>query len=185
VLRVVISRLIVEDPDVGSFRQDSQFAIHAKTPDYSILSYGPCLCQIAHSAFFNAAAWNTSARVAERLASQFAGKLSVLTIMEELPGAPTARQRADAEDYALTVERLVARSVVVVESGGFRSALIRSVITGMAVLGRKKYPRRVFDNVTGGVLWLSAGAEPALDAGDFLAALDQVRQSLRRRDEVA
>jgi hypothetical protein len=163
----------------------AQLTIHASTLDYTILSWGRCLCLIGHTQL-GAPAWQAATRVAETLAAEFPKAVLALTVVEDLTAATDPVQRAAAEDYARKVAPLLAKSAVVIESEGFGSALVRSVITGMAVLARSsKYPRRVFGSVQEAAYWLSDGSEQATNTPAFLAWFEQLRLHLPRRHVLA
>jgi hypothetical protein len=141
------------------------------------------MCQIGHGDL-RAPAWQAAYRVAEQLAKQHPSGILALTVLEEVPYAPDAASRSEAADYARRVGPLLAKSAVVIEGGGFRSALVRSIITGMAVLTAKGHLRRVFDSISDAVHWLGEG-DRDIGAARFVAALDQQRQQLSQRSAVA
>lgn len=131
------------------------------------------------------AAWKAWTEVIGKLQATSRSGVFALTIVEDVSAAKSSVQRAAAAEYARTVRQPVAKSAIVVESGGFHSALVRSVITGMAVLAGSKYPRRVFSNAADAAWWLSGDEDALPDVPAFLLALEQLRHGLPRRIAVA
>ncbi len=67
--------------------------------------------------------------------------------------------------------------LVVFEGTGFRASVIRSVVIGISMLSRPKFPHTVFASTTAGVEWLSnqLGDSPRHVADDRRLAIDRLR----------
>lgn len=160
--------------------QASHFKIHVTARDYTILTRGRLLCLIAHTEL-GPSAWQSSTPVVESIAAASAGRVQSLFLLEEFPLLAPPEARAQAEVYARTVGQYLSKSAVVIEGGGLRTAFVRSVITGMAVLSRSPYPRRIFGNITDALYWLNEGTTPReIEPAAFLNSLEQVRREVDR-----
>jgi hypothetical protein len=148
----------------------AQAVIHARTEDYTFLSWGQCICQVWHremsadalQIFFNQV--DATAKAQQR-------PLLFLIVAEEHALPPPAPLRAELARHLEGAQQHILRSAVVHEGSGFRAALVRSFVTGFSVLFRASYPRRVFANVEDACGWLGAEARAELDTAAFLDAL--------------
>jgi hypothetical protein len=126
----------------------------------------------------------TSAHAVAELATslaQFAkevGRLGLLQVIGDRAVVPdTAARTALATLLKANESRLVA-SAVVFEGAGFRASAIRSIVIGISMLSRPKYPHTVFASTTAGVAWLSRQLDESWrDSADGMQrAIDRLRQ---------
>lgn len=158
----------------------AHFTIHATTANYTILSRERLVCLIVHTEM-RPGAWQAVTRSVESVAAASAGRVQSLTLLEEFPLTAPPETRAEAEVYARTIGEYLSKSAVVIEGGGLRATFVRSVITGMVVLSRSTYPRRVFGNLTDALYWLNQGTPRDLSPAAFLDALEHARHELGRQ----
>lgn len=103
-------------------------------------------------------------------------ELVFLIVAEEQAPPPPAPLRAELARHLGETQHRILRSAVVHEGAGFRAAVVRSFVTGLSVLLRANYPRRVFSNVNDAAFWLGADPRAELEVPAFLDALREVRR---------
>jgi hypothetical protein len=117
-----------------------------------------------------------SARVHQRLGADRVN-LSVIEPQAMLHVSDDVR----AKSAALIREFPGALEVTILEGGGFRSAAIRAILSGMALLSVGR-GRRIFDTVPAAAQWLGAnGHLRGLAEAELVALIEQARRTLEPR----
>jgi len=83
-------------------------------------------------------------------------RLALLTILEDEPargGAPES-VRTGVASLLNRYAQQIAGAAIVYDGGGFRSAIVRSVITAINILSRAKFRNQVFGDVQAASHWL-------------------------------
>ncbi|MEK7705362.1 MAG: hypothetical protein AAB426_10415, partial [Myxococcota bacterium] len=85
-----------------------------------------------------------------------------LTLIEQSAPMPSAEARA-AVAKGLADPQIGTRcSAVVFEGEGFRSAAVRSVVSGLTLLAKPPYEHKIFANIGEASIWLAATAKDAM-----------------------
>jgi hypothetical protein len=82
------------------------------------------------------------------------GKLTEITLLGSDIRMPDAQVRQALDAMVPRLAPYYACVAAVFEGGGFRAAMIRGVLTSFQLLGRLKYPHRVFDTVAECSKWV-------------------------------
>lgn len=91
--------------------------------------------------------------------------------------APDGAARAALVRALRQLDGVVSHSAIVHEAEGFRAAMIRSIVTGIATLSNPGYPHRVFATVLEAADWMSRGNE-RLNAQRIASVVARVRAVL-------
>lgn len=116
----------------------------AKTDDYALAGWQQVFCVIWR-------AETTLEGVAQLQASctAFAAKrpagIGLLTIIESAASLPPSASRKAIAAFFEEASSFIKCSAVVFEGAGFRAAAVRSVVTGLTLMARQKFPHRVCD----------------------------------------
>lgn len=98
------------------------------------------------------------ARALRRECLGFAAKrpegIALLTIVEEGAPMPAPESREVIARFLGDASESIRASAVIFEGDGFRAAAVRSVVIGLTMLARQKYPHKVFAAVEDGATWL-------------------------------
>src|SRR5688572_27233637 len=89
--------------------------------------------------------------------------IALLTIVEEEAPMPPSDARAEIATFLRDGSDRIKASGVVFEGSGFRAAAVRSVVVGLTMLARQKYPHKVFGNLKEAAAFLDR------ELGDTLA----------------
>lgn len=111
----------------------TQAAIHARTADYTFLSWNRCVCQVWHGAMSDHALKVFFKFVAVTSTAQ-ARDLVFLIVAEEQAPPPPAPLRAELARHLRETQHRILRSAVVHEGTGFGAAVVRSFATSISVL---------------------------------------------------
>jgi len=130
--------------------------------------------------------WQTETRcqavveLAALLASHAAelGSLALLQVIGDHATSPDSATRAALAEMLKANETRIVASAVVFEAVGFRASLIRSIVIGISMLSRPKFPHTVFASANEGIAWLSAqlNDDPSHSADCMRRAVAQLRQ---------
>ena len=117
-------------------------------------------------------------RALDLMEKKYPDGIAVLTVVAE--NAPMPSQEARDALAALATGaagKRLRRSAVCFEGGGFRSALVRGVATGLQLMAKLPFPHRVFHSVDVAAAWLA----PDLGAYPIRSAVDTARQKVEVR----
>jgi hypothetical protein len=95
------------------------------------------------------------------LADVCASGVFLATIVEENAPAPSADARKELARFLTSCSGRMILSAVVHEGAGFRAAMVRSVVTGLALVAKLPYPHKVFATVTEADVWYRANSPMA------------------------
>jgi hypothetical protein len=106
------------------------------------------------------------------LDGKYPSGIALLTVVSENAPLPSQEAR-DAMSSVATgaAGKRLRRSAVVFEGGGFRSALVRGVATGLQLVAKLPFPHRVFHSVELAAAWLA----PELGSQQVASAVDVAR----------
>jgi hypothetical protein len=149
-------------------------------PDYALATWGS-LFIIVWRVYTPVEAVREVRRQANRYAAERRGQLGFLTFVE--PGAPTPSSAARAELASLLREAspFTRASAVVYEGDGFQAAAVRSVVTGLALLARQKFPHKIFGKTIDASTWMVRELRGVLDPSVTPATVVTMTEELRRR----
>jgi hypothetical protein len=148
-------------------------------PDYALATWGS-LFVIVWRAYTPVEAVQEARRQLQAHAVR-KGQIGFLTFVH--PGAPIPSSTARSELAGLLRDAspFVQASAVVYEGDGFHAAAVRSVVTGLALLARQKFPHKIFGKTTDASAWLVTELRGVLDPSVTPAMLVAMTQDLRRR----
>ncbi len=112
------------------------------------------------------------------------GGVATISVLE--PSAYSSSVSSEEREEINSMARdYIARGVaLVIEGTGFRPAAVRVLISGVYLVARVSYPRKIFQNVNEASQWLttaaSAGAPGAVDTAGLLTAVEEVRKAITR-----
>jgi hypothetical protein len=118
-------------------------------------------------------------KVYQHLSGLCPGGVILLTIVEESAPAPPADARRDLARWLASCSGRMILSAVVHEGAGFRGAMVRSVVTGLALVAKLPYPHKIFATVAEADAWYRANSPLARSWRD--GELVDVTDDLRRR----
>jgi hypothetical protein len=118
----------------------------------------------------------------QRFAGRTPGAIGMMTIIKEHAPPPSPEVSREVATILRTAPGVRA-SVVAFEGNGFRAAIVRSVITGLAILARPPYPHFVTGTLSESSTWLidaldTAGVEPFARADELRAAIEALQREL-------
>lgn len=93
-------------------------------------------------------------------ASSPSRKVWLLQIVTPEAIVPDAHSRRALAGMLYSVDGIVSHSAVIHIGSGFRASIVRSIVTGLNVLGRQQFPHCVFPSAEEGVAWLAAHGLP-------------------------
>jgi len=123
-------------------------------------------------------------RESKRLAHAFDGKMCSLAIIE-----PSAASSPPPEVRELTTGLTTAHpllgAAIVIEGSGFRAAATRTVVAGMYLISKKRYPHKIVQTAREGAAWLvpllSGAGVRSQKVADLVAAVELARGALRQK----
>jgi hypothetical protein len=123
-----------------------------------------------------------SAAYLQRFSADTPGGVGMVTIIAERappPSSEVSREVATVLRSAVAVRA----SVVAFEGSSFRASIVRSVITGLAILSRPPYPHFVTGSMSEASTWLidtlaKAGIETFASGDEVCAAIERLRGEL-------
>jgi hypothetical protein len=117
------------------------------------------------------------AEAARRAQAACGKRVALIQVVPATAITPDGPARAALANMLRQLDGVVSSSAIVHEAEGFRAAMIRSIVTGLATLSQPAFPHRVFAKVGEAATWMSAldgGARPERIA----LAVSQVRSNL-------
>lgn len=122
-----------------------------------------------------------AAHVAQRGAP---GRVKLIQMVPETAITPDGQARAALSRLLRGLLGVVSHSAILHEAEGFRAAMVRSIVTGIASLSNPGFPHRVFARLPEAAAWMCHdGARPrpldgpALDAAHLESVVQRVRAS--------
>jgi hypothetical protein len=109
------------------------------------------------------------------------GPIGLMTFVQPGASIPPSASRTELAKFLREASAFVQASAVVFEGDGFQAAAVRSVVTGLALLARQKFPHKIFGKATDASEWLVAALRGVLDPSVSPAAVVAMTQDLRRR----
>lgn len=100
-------------------------------------------------------------RVYDNLANECPGGVFLCTIVEAKAPAPASDARKELANFLAGCSGKMIMSAVVHEGVGFTAAMVRSVVTGLALVAKLPYPHKVFATVAEGDAWFRANSPVA------------------------
>jgi hypothetical protein len=155
-------------------------AIQVDDADYCIATWDRTLLIVFRRETSESCAAQVSAAGRTLLAKHGVGA-GVLFIVEAASAIPGSGARAEFARFTRETAAKVACCVVVPEGGGFRSALVRSIVVGLAALLRQAFPYRFVDDVDSAIRLLGPHLSPTSGGHEALrAAVIDLRARLAR-----
>jgi hypothetical protein len=155
-------------------------AIQVDDADYCIATWDRTLIIIFRRETPESAATKVCSAGRALLAKHGAGA-SVLFIVEAASAIPGSGARSEFARFTRETAAKVACCVVVPEGGGFRSALVRSIVVGLAALLRQSFPYRFVDDLDSAIRLLGPHLSPTSGGHEALrAAMIDLRARLAR-----
>jgi hypothetical protein len=113
--------------------------------------------------------------------------VALLTIVEEEAPMPASEPRESLATFMRDASDHIKASAVVFEGTGFRAAAVRSVVVGLTMLARQKYPHKVFSGLIEATAWMERELAAAKLAESFTAqelgdAIASLRRALTQRE---
>jgi hypothetical protein len=103
-----------------------------------------------------------------------------IALMQVVAGSaitPDGRARGALAQMLRSLNGIVSHSAIVHEAEGFRAAMIRSIVTGVAALSNPGFPHRVFAEVPEAAGWMSEGNE-RLNIVHIVSSVDRLRRQI-------
>ncbi|MBL8741012.1 MAG: hypothetical protein JNK04_07965 [Myxococcales bacterium] len=110
-----------------------------------------------------------------KIQSLFPSGLYVFNIIDGQKPAPDGEVRNYAAKKQDEDHAGVLAHITVVRGDGFRPSTIRSLLTGLYLMSRTPFPRKVFAHLHDGTTWLGAHVNDAAFGSDLLSVLHEVR----------
>ncbi|WP_437562178.1 hypothetical protein [Sorangium sp. So ce542] len=155
----------------------------ANRPDYVVATWRQIFCAI----------WRreTTADAVRRVhhacvefAKQYPRGIGLLTVVEGEASLPPAGARKALASFLAQASSVIRCSAVVFEGSGFRAAAVRSVVTGLSLLARQRFPHKVCDIAEAGRMFaeiLPAATGVGVSEAALRASLDELREAVGRR----
>ncbi|WP_438003823.1 serine/threonine-protein kinase [Sorangium sp. So ce321] len=155
----------------------------AKHPDYILASWRQILCIIWRRETTNEGV-RRLCDACRDFAKQHPRGIGLLTVIESGAPLPPAAVRKELADFLAGASAFIRCSAVVVEGAGFRAAAVRSVVTGLSLVARQRYPHQVCDMRKAGLMFADIlPAATGIDVSDeaFQVSLDRLREAIGRQ----
>lgn len=155
----------------------------ARHPNYIVASWRQIFCII----WLQETAEDDVRRVSEacaEFAKQHPRGIGLLTIVEGAAPLPQAPARRALARFLAEASAFIRCSAVVLEGSGFRAAAVRSVVTGLSLVARQRFPHRVCDIEEAGRMFaeiLPAATGISVSDTALRASLDELRAAVGRR----
>ncbi|WP_437733469.1 serine/threonine-protein kinase [Sorangium sp. So ce1335] len=154
-----------------------------RRPDYVIASWQQIFCTIWRRETTEESVRRVSDACAA-FARQHPRGIGLLTIVEGEASLPPAPARKALAGFLAEASAFIRCSAVVLEGAGFRAAAVRSVVTGLSLVARQRFPHRVCGIEEAGRMFaemLPAATGIAVNDAALRASLDELRAAVGRR----
>jgi hypothetical protein len=112
---------------------------------------------------------------AARRAHEASGRaVGLIQIVPSTAVSPDSHVRKELARMLRDLNGVVSHSAIVHEAEGFRAAMVRSIVTGVAALSNPGFPHRVFTKVPEAAAWM-AESDPQMSPFVIAATVAQVR----------
>jgi len=156
--------------------------IHASQPHWALGEFGPCLIAVWRGAVtaealvvINEKIWN--------LTQRRPGACAFVTVIEQNSPPPSAPNRKLAMEGLSRPGKALGCKCAVFEGNEFRTALVRAIMTGMALLRRQDQPSKFVKTLPELATWVQAQIRAAggeVDSNDIVRACEQIRRGMPR-----
>jgi len=113
----------------------------------------------------------------------FGGSIGLIQVVPASAITPDSRARGALVQMLRSLNGFVSHSAIVHEAEGFRAAMIRSIVTGVAALSNPGFPHRVFAEVPEAANWMSQGNE-RWSAVQIVSTVDRIRGSISTAKDI-
>lgn len=103
----------------------------------------------------------------------------MITIVEKGAPMPSNTVRKELADFLATGAGYTRMSAVIQEGGGFTATLVRTVVSGLALLANLPYPHRVFPSLQEGAEWLATNTTRDINAQRLVKIVSEARRADR------
>jgi hypothetical protein len=114
---------------------------------------------------------------AVRAQKAFGARIGLIQVVAGSAITPDGRARGALAQMLRSLNGSVSHSAIVHEAEGFRAAMIRSIVTGVAALSNPGFPHRVFAEVPEAAGWMSQGND-ALTIVRIVSGVDRIRGAI-------
>ncbi|WP_437973074.1 serine/threonine-protein kinase [Sorangium sp. So ce295] len=169
--------------DAGTTTSLEPWQLIVKHPDYVMASWRHVFCTIwRHETTEEGVRclWESCTEFAK----QHPRGIGLLTIVQSRASLPPGHMRRALSAFLADASEYTRCSAVVVEGGGFRAAAVRSVVTGLALAARQRYPHKVCDLREAELMFAEIlPAATGIDVSDrvFSVSLMRLRETLDRQ----
>ncbi|WP_437284664.1 serine/threonine protein kinase [Sorangium sp. So ce406] len=156
----------------------------ARHPDYILATWRQIFCTIWRQDTTKEGVRHL-ADACRGFAKQYPRGIGLLTIIEGGASFPPAPVRDALSAFLAEASSFTRCSAVVVEGAGFRAAAVRSIVTGLSLVARQRYPHKFCDLRKAGQMFaeiLPAATGIRVDDAALMASLDHLRQVVGRWD---
>lgn len=116
---------------------------------------------------------------AEDLLSQYPDGIAMMLLVYDGGGVPGGQGRGRATQMLREIGPRLQALAAVIEGAGFWASAARSVLTGLALMSRTRFPLRSFAGTNEAARWLVKHIRPAVPLEELLAALRELDQARR------
>jgi hypothetical protein len=117
-------------------------------------------------------------RAVEDAAAKHAGRACVLVVIEPKAPTPDPPVRAQTAETMRNVADRITGWAVVVEGGGLRPTIVRSVLVAINMMSRSVLDTKYFETVDEAAQWLKSRPRAELDAGEIRQTAEFAREQL-------
>lgn len=146
---------------------DTPALIHAVDDGHCIATWDRTLIQIWRRATTEQAAANMCG-IARTFAAKHRDGINSLFIVEPASDIPGSGARSNFTRFTRETAVKATCCVVVPEGGGFRAALVRSIVIGLATLLREPFPYKFVSDVDAAITMLGPHVDPLAGGRDGL-----------------
>ncbi|WP_437521435.1 serine/threonine-protein kinase [Sorangium sp. So ce726] len=167
-------------PDAGTTSLLEPWQLIVKQPDYVLASWRQIFCIIWRQETTDDGVRRIGDSCTE-FAKQHPRGIGLLTIIESRASLPPGHVRDALSAFLADASAFTRCSAVVVEGTGFRAAAVRSVVTGLSLVARQRYPHKVCDLREAELMFAEIlPTATGIDVSDdmFTASLDGLRHAL-------
>lgn len=104
-----------------------------------------------------------------------ADRIGVITVVEETATLPPGNVRDALAEFLKAGSGVIRASCLVHEGTGFRTAAIRTLVTGLTLLAKQPFPHKVFATVEDAASWIVPQMPHPYRADELLRAIGHLR----------
>ncbi len=103
-------------------------------------------------------------------------QFGLFTLVEEQAGMPDGATREAMAKMLVALAPQFVCSALVMEGGGMRTSIIRSIASGVTLLAKQPYPHKIFAELTQGTSWIMSHLKAdGFDGQGLSQAVDGLR----------